>query len=86
MEDAHITNPLFDKDIGLFAVFDGHGGLECAKFCERFFEGKLKEQPEYQSRTDLQKAFENTFLGLDKMLFTPQGLEAMVQISKEHPN
>jgi len=43
MEDAHITNPLFDKDIGLFAVFDGHGGLECAKFCERYFEGKLKE-------------------------------------------
>jgi hypothetical protein len=29
---------------------------------------------------------ENTFLGLDKMLFTPKGMEAMVQISKENPN
>jgi protein phosphatase 1G len=86
MEDAHITNPTFDTDIGLFAVFDGHGGLECAKFCERYFEPKLKEQPEYQNRTDFQKAFENTFLGLDKMLMTPQGIEALVQISKENPN
>jgi serine/threonine protein phosphatase PrpC len=24
-------------------VFDGHGGLECAKFCERYFESKLRE-------------------------------------------
>ena len=41
MEDAHITNPNLGNDIGLFAVFDGHGGLECAKFCEKFFEEKL---------------------------------------------
>ena len=71
MEDAHITDPTFDKEVGLFAVFDGHGGLECTKFCERYFGAKLREQPEFASRTDFQKAFENTFLGLDKMLFTP---------------
>ena len=52
MEDSHITNPTFDKEVGLFAVFDGHGGLECAKFCERYFEAKLREQPEFASRTD----------------------------------
>jgi serine/threonine protein phosphatase PrpC len=43
MEDAHITNPAFEPDVGLFAIFDGHGGLECAKFCEKFFEPKLRE-------------------------------------------
>ena len=43
MEDAHISNPKFDNDMALFAVFDGHGGIECAKFCEKYFEGKLKE-------------------------------------------
>ena len=42
-EDAHIVNPQFDNGIGLFAVFDGHGGIECAKFCERFFPDKLRE-------------------------------------------
>jgi serine/threonine protein phosphatase PrpC len=46
-EDAHITNPNFAESIGLFAVFDGHGGLECAKFCEKFFEQKLREQPDF---------------------------------------
>ena len=43
MEDAHIVNPALTEDVGLFAVFDGHGGVECAKFCEKFFEGKIKE-------------------------------------------
>jgi len=42
-EDAHITDPQFDKGIGLFAVFDGHGGLECSHFCERYFPARLKE-------------------------------------------
>jgi protein phosphatase 1G len=36
MEDAHICNPIMDKETGaaLFAVFDGHGGREVAIFCE----------------------------------------------------
>lgn len=32
MEDSHIHEPDFDKDISLFAIFDGHGGDEVAKF------------------------------------------------------
>ena len=64
--------------MSLFAVFDGHGGLECAKFCEKFFEAKLKEQPEFVSRKDLGKALQNCFIGLDKMIMTPRGMEAMI--------
>ncbi len=38
MEDAHICNENIDgSGIGLFAIFDGHGGIEAAKFCERHF-------------------------------------------------
>lgn len=38
MEDAHICNENIDGNgIGLFAIFDGHGGIEAAKFCERHF-------------------------------------------------
>jgi len=38
MEDAHILNDIIDGNgIGLFAIFDGHGGIEAAKFCERHF-------------------------------------------------
>lgn len=67
-------------------MFDGHGGIECAKFCERYFEAKLKEQPEYQSKKDIPRALENTFIGLDKVLMTPKGTETMIGISKEYPN
>ena len=44
------------------------------------------EQPEYQSRKDFAKALTKTFLGLDEMIMSPQGMEAMITISKEHPN
>jgi len=38
MEDAHICNENINgTGIGLFAIFDGHGGIEAAKFCERHF-------------------------------------------------
>jgi hypothetical protein len=69
-EDAHICEASFDNNLSVFAIFDGHGGLECAKFCEKYFPEKLKEQAEYQSRKDLGKALENSFLALDKMLMT----------------
>lgn len=65
MEDAHITDPNIDPGIGLFAVFDGHGGIECAKFCENKFEKVLKNQSEYKTGENYGKALENTFMGLD---------------------
>jgi hypothetical protein len=46
----------------------------------------LREQAEYQSRKDLGRALENSFLGLDKMIMTPKGMETMISISKEYPS
>lgn len=37
MEDAHISELKVTDDIALFAVFDGHGGPEVAKFCSLYF-------------------------------------------------
>lgn len=36
------------------------------------------EQSEYQSKKDIPKALENTFLGLDRMIMTQKGMEAMI--------
>jgi protein phosphatase 2C family protein 2/3 len=41
MEDAHITETKFAQGFSLFAVFDGHGGGEVAKFTERHFPEEL---------------------------------------------
>lgn len=34
-EDAHITAIDILPGVHFFAVFDGHGGVEVAKYCER---------------------------------------------------
>ena len=41
-EDAHITALDFEPGMHLFAVFDGHGGAEVARFCERHFIEELR--------------------------------------------
>lgn len=43
MEDAHIASADIGNGISLFAVFDGHGGSEVAKFCANNFEAELKK-------------------------------------------
>jgi len=42
MEDAHIIKENLTEDTALFAVFDGHGGKEVAKFVEKHFIEELK--------------------------------------------
>ena len=37
----NITAPNFTDGISLFAVFDGHGGAEVAKFCKNHFLSEL---------------------------------------------
>ena len=67
MEDAHIAIPNFDEDKGLFAVFDGHGGPEVAKYCAKYLPIKLLENEKYKNKA-YQKALEEVFLELDQDL------------------
>lgn len=67
MEDAHISEPTLTPDIALFAVFDGHGGDEVAKFCEKNFPEKLKKNASFL-KGDYKTALEETFLEMDVML------------------
>lgn len=67
MEDAHISEPTLTPDISLFAVFDGHGGDEVAKFCEKNFPEQLKKNAAF-AKGDYRTALEETFLKMDVML------------------
>lgn len=43
-EDAHICNPSLENNSSLYAVFDGHGGIEVADFCAQNMEQVLLSQ------------------------------------------
>ena len=83
MEDAHIANDNIDgNNTGLFAVFDGHGGIEVAKFCERHFQEVLLNSDLYKSK-NYAKALEETFLRMDVLI--AQNFTELHQISSEFP-
>jgi serine/threonine protein phosphatase PrpC len=75
MEDTHIIESL-SEDHFLFAVFDGHGGVEAAEWVEREFVPLLIESSEWltykasQSLTDLKIALTNCFTRLDEDMRT----------------
>lgn len=90
MEDAHIAKcPFTDKNLGLFGVFDGHGGIilyqsgaECAAFVERHFAKELQDNANFK-QGNYEKALKETFLKMDELLSTQAGKNEIVQIQKD---
>jgi len=83
MEDAHIANDNIDgQNTGLFAIFDGHGGVEVAKYCERHFTDVLLNSELFKAK-NYAKALEETFMKLDVMI--AQNFNELHQISAEFP-
>ena len=46
-EDAHITALDIEPGVHFFGVFDGHGGCEVAKFCEKHMVSDLKADKDF---------------------------------------
>ena len=82
MEDAHISNGELDNETALFAVFDGHGGAEVAKFCSKHFGNKLKETQEYKDGK-YELALKRTFLLMDEILVTPEGQKQLRNMAEK---
>jgi serine/threonine protein phosphatase PrpC len=80
-EDAHLTVLDFVPGVSLFAVFDGHGGAEVAKFCEKHMVEQLKIDVDFQNQ-NFEAALRNVFLKIDKMLLEPEAKTELPKYSK----
>jgi len=69
MEDAHITKPGVGKGSGIsmFAVFDGHGGQEVAKFSSKYMTSEF-ERILAEKKGDFEAALPVAFHRIDTML------------------
>ncbi|EGR33915.1 protein phosphatase 2C, putative [Ichthyophthirius multifiliis] len=81
MEDAHITDPKFDKETQLYAVFDGHGGFEVAEFTAKYFPQQLKNNKNYQNK-NFQEALKETFMYMDQLLQTEESKQELINLIK----
>lgn len=67
MEDTYAMDLHLNDKTGMLAVFDGHGGAECAEHCSNFLVSAIKSTAGWQ-QGDLRGALGQAFLALDKQL------------------
>lgn len=82
MEDAHIARLDLTPELSLFGVFDGHGGQEVAKFCEKFFP-QILLQSEHFAAGKYKEALQETYLKMDEMLASEASLDVLKEFSEE---
>ncbi|XP_077284941.1 putative protein phosphatase CG10417 isoform X2 [Arctopsyche grandis] len=81
-EDAHNVILDFDTDSSLFAVYDGHGGAEVAKYCSQKLPQFIKYTEAYK-KGDYAQALENAFLDIDDTLTHPYVIQTLKTLSDE---
>jgi len=82
MEDAHVAEPNFTENTSLFAVFDGHGGPEVAKFCAKHLPEELLKNPNFASG-NYKRALEEVFLRMDEILLADTKGEVLRDFKEE---
>jgi hypothetical protein len=79
-EDAHAAELLLNPHgAALFAVYDGHGGGEVAKYAAKVLHEKLKDSEEYKKK-DFVNALRKTFLAVDRDILSNEGHEELMAI------
>lgn len=84
MEDAHLALPDFDaaRQLGLFGVFDGHGGAAVARIAAERLPGTLRGLPKFEEGKYSEALYE-AFLLLDAFLDSPDGRREVARVSAE---
>jgi len=65
------------SNVGLFGVFDGHGGFQVAKFCERHLPEAIASRPSSNIGTAMSEAF----VEMDQLLKDPLGLRELKRLT-----
>lgn len=82
-EDAHCCILDFDHNVSLFAVFDGHGGFEVAKYAAQHLPSFIKKNASYKNG-DYEKALKEAFMEFDKALLTDSVQEELEKLMNEN--
>jgi hypothetical protein len=99
MEDAHVVETdvvcpnssinAYPDAAKVFAVFDGHGGAEVARFCQLYLVSVLTNQQEWKGlsrNVDIGKALVNCFHELDSMLNNSHRRDEITGLKLRKPN
>ncbi|CAG9860828.1 unnamed protein product [Phyllotreta striolata] len=81
-EDAHNCLLDFDTNTSFFAVYDGHGGHEVAKYCSDKLPQFIKDCQAYKDG-DISKALIDGFLGFDATIATKDVIAVLTEIAGE---
>jgi len=81
MEDAHALVLRLEGDDSLppkafFAVYDGHGGFEVARFASRHVHSLLQESEKFKNG-NIGEALVDAYIQTDEMMTTPDGLKEL---------
>ncbi|KAF7232729.1 hypothetical protein EG68_08709 [Paragonimus skrjabini miyazakii] len=82
--DAHNCEPEFDRSrcASLFAVYDGHGGAEVARYCATYLPEFLQKLPAYD-KGDPAEALKQLFLDFDASLTTPEARAILQSLTEK---
>lgn len=79
-EDAHNCIIDIEQGCSFFAVYDGHGGAEVAKYCAIHLPDFILSRPEYKNG-NIPQALEDAFLEFDATLIKPEVISELKQIA-----
>jgi protein phosphatase 1G len=85
MEDAKLANLSADDQTMLFGVFDGHGGKEVAEFVSRHLTQEFIHNSSFKAGR-VEEALKETFLRMDELIRTPEGLREVIRIARDLPD
>lgn len=71
MEDAHLAQleVANDPNVAIFGVFDGHGGAEVAKFCQKYMSSEIQQLEDFGKGSveeSLERAFHRMVRGVGR--------------------